>query len=45
MCGTHTKEAADHALRSPWDPQSLRHPFTMTVKENGPMFLPGPTSL
>lgn len=31
MCGTYTKEAADHALRSPWDPQSLR-PFTMTVK-------------
>lgn len=23
MSGTHTKEAAGHALRSPWDPQSL----------------------
>lgn len=32
MCGTHTKEAADHALRSPLDPQYLLRPFTMTVK-------------
>ena len=23
MCGTHTKEAADHTLRSPLDPESL----------------------
>ena len=23
MCGTHTKEAADHALCSPLDPQNL----------------------
>ena len=33
MCGTHL------------DPQYLMRLFTMTVKENGPMCLPGPTSL
>ena len=32
MCGTHTKEAADHALRSPLDPEDLLRLFTMTVK-------------
>ncbi len=32
MCGTHTKEAADHALCSPLDLESLLRLFTMTVK-------------
>ena len=42
MRGTHTKEAADHALCSPLDPQSLLHPFTMTVKGTWPDVLARP---
>lgn len=32
MCGTHTKEAADHALRLPLDLQNLLRLFTLMAK-------------